>query len=164
MRFCSFGTPNLSVSALPKHPTNTSFYIPSQKCRTSPEDIFTKSALPLTLFSAVLATLSVHMNYNVSQKPPRYDGVGGLKTRLINGISAYEDAITWLWCVEKLSVFIMVADVATRWRLFSANNSVSLYPLKILRPLSSRHTLSLHIHMYAHTHTHTAARWHTVAH
>lgn len=59
--------------------------------------------------------------------------------------------------VEKLSVFIMVADVATRWRLFSANNSVSLYPLKILRPLSARHTLGLHIHMYTHTHTEALA-------
>lgn len=59
------------------------------------------------------------------------------ETRLINHISLYddeeeeeeEDATAFVAvCVEKLSVFIMVADVATRWRLFPANNSVSLYP------------------------------------
>lgn len=50
---------------------------------------------------------------------------------------------------EKLSVFITAADVASRWQLFSANNSVSLpsppfSPFKIPRPLSARHTLRLH--------------------
>lgn len=90
------------------------------------------------------------------------DGVGGLKLDRSMVFRAYEDAITWLWCVAKLSVFIMVADVATRWRLFPANNSVSLYPLKILRLLSAQHTLSLHIQMCAHTHSGT--RWHTVTH
>ena len=91
---------------------------------------------------------------------PRHGGGGGLRNPgLIKGgfffSSAFEDAIARLRHVEKLSVFIMVADVATRWRLFSANNSVSLYPLKILRPLSApAHSHSLHIHMYKHTHSH----------
>lgn len=65
-----------------------------------------------------------------------------------------KDADTWLWGAEELSVFIMVADAATRWPLFSASYCVSLCPLKIPRPLSAKHLLT---HTDSHSLTHSSS-------